>query len=248
VCNSDATAAVFKEQPTLRGKTMTIYNAVDLSQYEEAGENRRAELGIDGSRPVIGFVGQIVPRKGVLTLITAMAPIITRVPNALLVVVGCPPPDETEYEAECRHLTEALGLQEHVRFMGYRRDVPAFMRTFDVFALPTRSEPFGKVVIEAMAGGAPVVASQVGGIPEIITAPELGTLIPADDPVALAEALVAYLVDPARRKDVASRAAASVQARFTMAAMLSQFQALYDEVLARRIGRRSASFNQRGAA
>jgi glycosyltransferase involved in cell wall biosynthesis len=106
------------------------------------------------------------------------------------------------------------------------------MRTFDVFALPTRSEPFGKVVIEAMAGGAPVVASEVGGIPEIVTSAGLGTLIPPDDPSALADAVVAYLADPVRRKEVAARAAASVQSRFTMAAMLNRFQGLYDEVLA----------------
>lgn len=248
VCNSDATAAVFMEEPTLRGKTMTIYNAVDLSQYEIAADNRRAELGIDESRPVIGFVGQIVPRKGVLTLITSMASIVKRVPNALLVVVGCPPPDETEYEKECRRLTEALGLRDHVRFMGYRRDVPAFMRTFDVFALPTRSEPFGKVVIEAMAGGAPVVASHVGGIPEIVTSRELGTLVAPDDPAALADAVLALVADSTRRKGIAAHAAASVHARFTMTAMLEQIQSLYDEVLDRRAAGRSGGLKQRGAA
>lgn len=246
VCNSDATAAVFKEESTLKGKTVTIYNAVDLSQYEADGDTRRAELGIEPSRPVIGFVGQIVPRKGVLTLITAMASIVERVPEALLVVVGCPPPDETGYEEECRHLTEALRLESHVRFMGYRRDVPAFMRTFDVFALPTRSEPFGKVVIEAMAGGAPVVATRVGGIPEIVTNTGLGTLIPPDDPAALADAVLALLIDPARRKAVAAQAMASVKSRFTMSAMLGHIQALYDDLLDRRAA--GARVKQKGAA
>jgi glycosyltransferase involved in cell wall biosynthesis len=186
VCNSDATAKVFHQKASLSRKTISIYNAVDLSQYLHGQDTRRDELGISGSKPVIGFVGQVVPRKGVTTLIAAMTEVVARVPDALLVIVGCAPPDETEYEAECRRLTTALGLDRHVRFVGYRRDVPAFMRTFDVFALPTRSEPFGKVVIEAMAAGCPVVTTHVGGIPEIVTGPELGTLIAPVYPASLA--------------------------------------------------------------
>jgi len=248
VCNSDATAAVFKEEPTLCGKTLTIYNAVDLSQYDQAADTRRDELGIDASRPVVGFVGQIVPRKGVTTLIRAMSAIATAVPEALLVIVGCPPPDETAYDNECRRLVAELGLGDRVRFMGYRRDVPAFMRTFDVFALPTRSEPFGKVVIEAMAAGCPVVATRVGGIPEIVTNPDLGTLIAPDDPTALADAVIAYLTQPGRRADVARNGVASVRARFGMAAMLNNLQALYDDVLHVHAARRTETVHQEGAA
>ena len=165
VCNSDSSAAPFQEVASLRAKAVTLYNAVDLSLYTDEHDTRRDELEVSASRPIVGFVGQIVPRKGVTTLITAMADVVARVPDALCVIVGCAPPDETDYEAECRRLSSRLGLDAHVRFVGYRRDVPAFMRTFDVFALPTRSEPFGKVVIEAMAAGCPVVASRVGGIP-----------------------------------------------------------------------------------
>ena len=249
VCNSDATAAVFRDEPSLRDKTLTIYNAVDLSQYENERDTRRAEFGIDDSRPVVGFVGQIVPRKGVTTIIEAMASVVARLPHAVLLIVGCAPPDETEYEEECKRLAARLGIEQHVRFAGYRRDVPAFMRTFDVFALPTRSEPFGKVVIEAMAGGCPVVASAVGGIPEIITNPGLGTLIAPDDPGALAEALLASLTDPVRQEQVSAEAAASVRARFTMGAMLERFQSLYDDVMDRHAGaRRTARMGQRGAA
>jgi glycosyltransferase involved in cell wall biosynthesis len=118
-----------------------------------------------------------------------------------------------------------------VRFLGYRRDVPALMRTFDVFALPTRSEPFGKVVIEAMAAGCPVVASEVGGIPEIVTNPDLGKLIAPDDPAALAAAILDYLVNADRRRLIAQAGSVSVRDRFGMTAMLQRLQGIYDEVL-----------------
>lgn len=232
ICNSNATATAFREVPALRPKTTTIYNAVDLSRYEQERDDRRPELGADSTRPIVGFVGQIVPRKGVLNFVAAMAHVIRQVPEAMGIIVGCAPPDETAYEAECRTLSRTLGLERHLRFVGYRRDVPAYMRTFDVFALPTRAEPFGKVVIEAMAAGCPVVATRVGGIPEIITGDDLGTLIAPDDPAALATAITDYLTDADRRRRVGTSGAASVRARFGMSAMLDQLQSLYDDVLA----------------
>ena len=232
ICNSDATAEVFRQHPPFRDKTITVYNAVDLSRYDGETQTRRGELGFGAARPVVGFVGQIVPRKGVTNFVAAMAHVVRQVPDAMGVIVGCAPPDETAYEAECRTMSRTLGLDQHLRFVGYRRDVPAYMRTFDVFALPTRAEPFGKVVIEAMAAGCPVVATRVGGIPEIITSDDLGTLIAPDDPAALATAITQYLTDADRRRRVGARGAASVRARFGMAAMLDQLQSLYDRVLA----------------
>lgn len=234
VCNSDSSAAVFRDDDSFRAKTVTVHNAVDLSRYSNEHDTRRDELAVSESRLIVGFVGQLVPRKGVTTLIRAMAEVVSRVPEALLVIVGCAPPDETEHEAECRRLSSSLGLDAHVRFVGYRRDVPAFMRTFDVFALPTRAEPFGKVVIEAMSAGCPVVASRVGGIPEILTSDDLGTLIPPDDPTALATAVLGYLTEPRRRREVGERGAASARARFGMTSMLQRLQGIYDDVLNRR--------------
>jgi glycosyltransferase involved in cell wall biosynthesis len=166
------------------------------------------------------------------TLVHAFAKVRQAVPDSLLVLVGCPPPDETAYETQCRALIRDLGLGAAVRFVGYRLDVPAWMRTFDVFALPTRSEPFGKVVIEAMAAGRPVVASAVGGIPEIVTSPELGTLIRPDDSTQLAVAVIDYLRQREKARRTGARAAASVRERFGLTSMISALEGLYREVLA----------------
>jgi glycosyltransferase involved in cell wall biosynthesis len=251
LCNSNASAAIFHAAPSLTHKTETLYNAVDLDAYSQR-DDRRRELGIAESQPVVGFVGQLVPRKGVTTLIAAMVDVVRQFPDARLAIVGCAPPDEGGYEVECRELVQRLGLAPQVQFVGYRHDVPAFMRTFDVFALPTRSEPFGKVVIEAMAAGCPVVATRVGGIPEIVTDESLGTLVSPDDPRALAAAILAILTNQNRKKDLAVRGAASVRARFSMATMLERLQAIYDEVLDGKVvaasNRSTSAAPQQGAA
>jgi glycosyltransferase involved in cell wall biosynthesis len=119
-----------------------------------------------------------------------------------------------------------------VRFLGYRRDVPALMRSFDVFVLPTRTETFGKVVIEAMAAGCPVVVSDVGGIPEIVSGPELGTLMPPDDPRATADGILTYLADPQLASRVGKTGRAHVREHFSLDRMVERLQALYDAVLA----------------
>lgn len=229
VANSDNIAAPLRADPRFGHKTMTVYNAVDLSRYEQT-DDRRAELGSD-TRPVIGFVGQIVPRKGLDTLIRAMPEILRTHGDALLVVVGCAPPGEPDYERECRRLAAELGVERQVHFTGYRRDVPAWMRTFTIFALPTRSEPFGKVVIEAMAAGCPVVVSAVGGIPEIVREPGLGTLVPPDAPDRVAHEVRRYLVDRELARRVGENAAQYVRERFSMPAMIDRLEQLYESLI-----------------
>ena len=229
VTNSDSIAAPLRADPLFGRKTITIYNAVDLSRYEQS-DDRRAELG-STTRPVIGFVGQLVPRKGLDTLIRAMPAILRRHRDALLVVVGCAPPGESPYEHECRRLAAELGVLQQVHFTGYRRDVPAWMRTFTVFALPTRAEPFGKVVIEAMAAGCPVVVTAVGGIPEIVRDAALGTLVPPDAAGRVAEEVLRYLNDRDLARRVGENAARHVRERFSMRAMIDQLEGLYESLI-----------------
>jgi len=227
---SDDVGRPFREDPLFRDKTRTIYNPVDLSCYEDH-EDRRPDIAADG-RPVIGFVGQLKAGKGVHTLIEALSRVLERHPTALLVIVGCDPSETGDYERECRRLAEERRIEPQVIFTGFRRDVPAWMRTFDVFVLPTRYETFGKVVIEAMAAGCPVVASAVGGIPEILCRPELGTLIPPDDPEATAQAIIRYLQEPELARKVGDAGREHVRKHFSLDAMMRKLESLYDELLA----------------
>ena len=230
VTNSDAVGLELRAVDGLRPKTMTIYNAVDLAAYAD-GADCRGELRAM-NRPIVGFVGQLVARKGVKTLIAAMRSVLEAVPDSLLVIVGCAPPGLEEYAEQCRQMVADMGLSDHVRFVGYRRDIPDWMRTFDVFVLPTDSEPFGKVIVEAMAAGCPVVATRVGGIPEIITDEGLGSLVPPGDIQATAAAVIGFLTDRQRAEVVGNSARSHVQGHFGMDRMIGSLQQLYEQVLA----------------
>lgn len=229
IVNSDDAARTLRSVPTLDPKTLTIHNAVDLQAYRHT-DNHRDALGA-GKRPVLGFVGQIVPRKGVRVLIESMPFILKSVPEALLVIVGCAPPDDVSYERECRELVSRMEISANVHFTGYRRDVPAWMRTFDIFVLPSQAEPFGKVVVEAMAAACPVVASRVGGIPEIIREPSLGTLVGEQSAAAFAEAVIALLHDPARQAALGQAGRRHVTTHFGLEGMIERLQSVYDEIL-----------------
>lgn len=229
ITNSDHVGQPFRDAPKFRKKAKTVYNAVDLSAYD-GDEDRRGELQA-GDCPVIGFVGHVSSAKGVATLIHAMQTVLEAFPKALLVVVGCGVDKEPEYESECRALIQKIGIDSSVIFAGYRRDVPAWMRTFDVFVLPTKSETFGKVVVEAMAAGCPVVASAVGGIPEIISHPGVGTLVPPDDPRTIAREIIRFLADRELAGKVGTAARRHVRERFGLSSMVRNLERLYDEVL-----------------
>jgi glycosyltransferase involved in cell wall biosynthesis len=148
---------------------------------------------------VIGYVGNIRPVKGSDVLIEAMDHLVKQIGNqdAELWIIG-----SGEIEAQVRARTTALGLDSRVRFLGRQphEAIPRWMSAVDVFCLPSRNEGCPNVILEALASGKPVVASRVGGIPELLTEGANGYLVPPEDPAALARALdqaLARTWDPA---------------------------------------------------
>jgi glycosyltransferase involved in cell wall biosynthesis len=153
-----------------------------------------------GGRPRLLALGRLVERKGVATVIDALA----RLPGAELVVAGGPDRRDLDSSDDYRMLREATrrrGVADRVMFAGSvaRADVPALIRSADVVVAAPWYEPFGMVPLEAMACGIPVVASAVGGLTDSIVDQQTGWLVPARDPVALANALGQLLADPAMR-------------------------------------------------
>jgi glycosyltransferase involved in cell wall biosynthesis len=148
----------------------------------------------------------------------------------VFVIVGRAPFGEdvdrrAQYEAHAR----ARGVADRVRFVGFHEDVRPAVADFDVLVLPSRQEPYGRSILEAMALGTPVVASRVGGVPEILSHGADALLVPPGDPAALAEALGSLLDDPARRRGLADRALQRVREGFDAAVVSRRVQDLLEE-------------------
>jgi glycosyltransferase involved in cell wall biosynthesis len=195
---------------------------VDLSGYADAapGARRvRAELGIAPGTPVIGFVGRLVPQKGHLVFFEALRRLADARPDVRAVVVGDAAADGTDEAGFRRTLHErvaALGLGDVVTFTGFRTDVPALMHAFDLFVHASHKEPFGSVIVEAMAAGLPVIASRTSGPAEILDDGVTGLLTPPGDAPALAEAMARLLAHPEAARTLAERGRTHVLARYDL--------------------------------
>lgn len=193
-----------------------------------------ASLGVvAGDRPVV-HVGRLTPWKGQDVLLRALPSLLERVPGVRVVLVGSATDAVgRDFEAELRSLVVELGVADRVEFAGPRRDIPEVFAVAEVAVhSSTQPEPFGRVIVEAMAAGRPVVAAKDGGVPEIIDDGVTGLLVPPGQPEALAAAVGRLLADPAAAAAMGERAGRAARDRFGLAAHAQRVQAAYDRVLA----------------
>ncbi|HET9323356.1 MAG TPA: glycosyltransferase family 4 protein [Gaiellaceae bacterium] len=200
-------------------RTVVIPNGVDVDDAPRAAP--------DGGRPLVVSVGRLKPPKDALTLVRSLALLPAGSCDALVVGDG---PDRPLVEAEIR----ALGLRERIRLAGDRHDVPTLLAGADVFVLSSASEGMPVSVLEAMAAGLPVVASRVGGVPELVVEGKTGLLVDPGDPGGLAEALRRLVQDPALRRRLGEAGRARVEQRFDVDAFRRAHLELYSRELARR--------------
>jgi glycosyltransferase involved in cell wall biosynthesis len=217
VAVSEDTKRAYERQGYPRGRIEVVYNGVDLPAN---GDYRRN----DPAR--IGEVARLCDVKGQRELLQALA----RLPEARLVLAGRDLEQGGAFQDELERESERLGIRERVEF-GFHEDVPALLETLDVVALPSWTEGLPLVLLEAMARGRPVVATPVGGTPELVTDGETGLLVPPRDPEALAEALRRVLDDPDLARRLGEAARARVAERFTAAEQERRMLALYDDVV-----------------
>jgi glycosyltransferase involved in cell wall biosynthesis len=170
----------------------------------------------------IVMVANLRPEKGHDTLLAAAPRILARYPDASFTFVGDGPRRDA-----LNTLTRALGISEHVRFMGESRDVAPILAGHDLFVLPSRSEAFPNALIEAMATALPVVAADVGGIPEVVRPGVNGLLVRPDDANALADVVLALMDDPAAAAALGRAARADVERHYTIDRMVERFEQLY---------------------
>lgn len=180
------------------GQIEVVYNGIDARACAASAQpgTLRAELGLSPRVPVVGMVGQMVPWKGHRVFLEAMRRMSSSIRHASAIVVGSDMfNDHPEYVRELHALQRGMGLSDSVHFLGYRRDVSTVMADIDVLMVPSSSEPFGRVALEAMALGKPVVASDSGGLPEIVVDGLTGRICPTGDAAAFADAVVELLTD-----------------------------------------------------
>jgi glycosyltransferase involved in cell wall biosynthesis len=215
-------------------KLVTIYNGVSLERFTPLDAHERAavrkELGIPTGAPLAGTVSRLDPIKGVAdfveaaALIARSAHLAARSPYFL--VAG----DGSE-RARLTALAAERGLGDRMRFLGERQDIPRLLGALDVFVLPSLSEGLSNAVLEAMAAGRPVVATDVGGNAELVREAETGLLVPARDPHALSMAIEALLLDPDRARRLGDAGARRAAEQFALSRMIEGYGRLYEEVL-----------------
>ncbi len=217
-----------KKNPSLNGKSKVIYNGIDVTNFQKSFEKKtvREGLGLSEKEKVVGIVGRLVPEKAHGDFIAAIQLLAKEEKNVLGLIIG-----EGELLEPLRKQVEEKGLQKHILFSGFRDDVPVLYKAMDVLVLSSTSEGFPLTVLEAMAAGVPVVATEVGGVKELIKNDEDGLLVPPNDPGALAGAISRILNDSALSERIVSAAEEKVKNCFSVEKMTKDHELLYTEVL-----------------
>ena len=214
-------------------KVHVVHNGVDLQAFVRGnGTALRRRLSL-GDRPLVGLVAQLVPCKRHADFIRAAALVTPAHQEARFLVIGADPDSEGAYERQLHKLVVELRLEERVIFTGFVEDVPDVMAMLDLVVLTSDKEAFGRVLIEAMAASRPVVATRVGGVPEIVVDGETGLLVPVGDVESIASAVASLLEAPARRRALGVAGRQRAMAHFSIEAHARKVETLYREILAR---------------
>lgn len=234
LANSEFVASSLEHEDRLRrDRVIVIPNFVDAQAFEPPSEDVltswRRELQLEPDALVVGIVASLSPIKDHATLLRAATHLMSRHPRLRVVVVG----DGPERDSLRRLVTE-LGLASVVRFAGLRPQVPSFHYLFDVSVLTSTSEGFPNSLVEAMAAGRPIVATNVGGVTDAVRDGENGLLVPARDPAALARALGSLLENRELRAAMGAAGAKRAREDFHARHVIATLEAVYDQLLSGR--------------
>lgn len=214
-----------------RAQMVKIYSGIDLKAFRQPIDRARlrAALGFQDHEFVVGEVAKLWRGKGHEVLFRAAANLTDRLPSLRLLIVG-----EGGLRPFLTRLSEDLGIRERVVFTGFRQDIPALTQVVDVAVLPTQFEGMGRAVLEAQAAGKPVIASRVGGVPDLIVDGQTGLLVDPGNVDQLADAIWQLSQHPEQRRQLGEAAQRAVDERFDAATMARQIVQVYKEVLAQK--------------
>jgi glycosyltransferase involved in cell wall biosynthesis len=234
IASSQAVRQSFIQRGIRPAKIAVIYNSVDFARFdavdrETARRAMRQAFGWDEGHFVVGTVARLERVKGIDRLIDAAKAVAEAIPQARFLVVGDGPQRE-----DLLSRVRRLELGERCIFTGLRSDVPQILPAFDLFVLPSLSEALGIAVIEALASGVPVVASRVGGVPEVVIHGETGLLVPPGDATQLAQAILYMAANLAEAKQWAERGQKRVRRMFDVNKLADAQAGLYQHFLEQR--------------
>ena len=227
IASGESAKAVLVAAGVPAGKIVAIRPGIDPARFHPGVSGRavREELGVRGR--AVGLVANIRGSKGHRFFLDAARAVLRDAPDTRFLIVG-----DGIGAADIRRLVREMGLDAHVIMTGFRRDIPEVMAALDVLVLPSvKSEASSQVIPQALAVGTPVVATTVGGSPELITDGTTGRLVPPADAGALADAILSLLRDPAAAATMAEAGRALVRARYTLDAVMARTVSVYDDLL-----------------
>jgi glycosyltransferase involved in cell wall biosynthesis len=231
---SDAVQKPLDDAGIALEKIQRVYNGVDVSLFAQEKETLKSEFAVNGY--LIGIVGQMNPRsqwKGQCEFIQASAEILKHRQDVWFVLVGGDDspktsPDHGSYINELKELAYSLGIEHRVIFTGHRSDMPNVMASLDVLVSASWAEPFGRVIIEAMAAGKPVIATMAGGAPEIVQDGITGILVPPKSHQAIAESVIHILQSDKTIQMMGHAGQKRAKECFSIESNVMQIQSIYE--------------------
>lgn len=213
-------------------KMRLIYNGLNLDEfYKLDGAPFRKEIGCSDGDILVGSVGRYHPIKGYKYFIQAARLVKIKYPKARFCIVGLRQEEDVKHFNNLKLLAEKLGLKNNIAFLCNRKDITRIMSAFDVFVIPSLSEPFGRVIIEAMSCEKPVVGFNSGGVPEIVVDGQTGFLIPPYSTKIMAEKIIVLLNDKNLRDRLGIQGRARMKELFDIQADMDKVMKLYLELL-----------------
>ena len=211
-----------------RGKILTIYNGIDQSlyKYTESGNQLRIDLEISSDSVVVGSVGSVFEVKGFPYLLEGLKDVSEKAPNVVLLIVG-----EGNQSQILSEKAKALGIEDRVRFLGFRKDIPSILSIFDIYVCSSLSEGLSLSILEAMAVSRPIIATDVGGNPELVADGENGFLVSPKNPQALADKILYLLRNKDEGREMGEYSRRIVENRFSQSTMIENYENLYAELI-----------------
>jgi len=222
---------VMQREHTPWHKMITVHNGVDIEKYaKQIDVNKtKASLGIESKRPVVGMLAVVRPIKGYEYFIEAASMVLKNYPEVYFIGVGWH--DNGEYYKQLIEQIKRLGVEDSVKLIGGRTEAAEMLAVMDICVFSSKNEGFSNAVVEAMAAGKPVIATNRGGTPEAVSHGKTGILVPTEDSKSLANAIVSLLKDKSKANEMGESGRQRARQLFSMSKMMREIEDLYERSL-----------------